>query len=44
MFNLIEDILDMSRLEFNNFELNLSWFRVEEVVKEIYEMIEYQAR
>jgi K+-sensing histidine kinase KdpD len=41
MFNLIEDILDMSRLKFNNFELNLSWFKIEDIVNEIYEMMGY---
>jgi K+-sensing histidine kinase KdpD len=41
MFNLIEDILDMSRLEFNNYDLNLSWFKIEDIVHEIYEMMEY---
>jgi K+-sensing histidine kinase KdpD len=41
MLNLIEDILDMSRLEFNNYELNLSWFKIEDIVNEIYEMMGY---
>jgi signal transduction histidine kinase len=41
MLNLIEDILDMSRLEFNNFELNISFFKLEEIVNEIYEMMGY---
>jgi signal transduction histidine kinase len=44
MMSLIEDVLDMSRLEFNNFELNLSWFCVDHIIKEVFDMMQYQAK
>jgi K+-sensing histidine kinase KdpD len=30
--HLVDDILDYSKMEFNNFELNFEWFTFKEVV------------
>ena len=42
--SLVEDILDLSRIEFNSFELNNSQFNPKEVVDEVYEMVEFTAK
>lgn len=36
MINLIEDILDLSRFEFNKFELNNSWFYIIDLIEEVF--------
>ena len=41
MINLIEDILDLSRIKFDNFEEIHGWFNFEELVNEIFDMVEY---
>lgn len=38
--SLVEDILDLSRIEFKNFELNNTMFHVKQVVDEIFSMVE----
>lgn len=44
MQSLVEDILDLSRIEFNQFKLNISEFYVEDIIKEIFTMVEFQAK
>ena len=39
MMHLVEDILDLSKIQFDNFEKNLSWFRVSDIVKEVFEIV-----
>jgi signal transduction histidine kinase len=36
MMNLVEDILDLSRFEFNKFELNNSWFSIIDLIEEAF--------
>jgi signal transduction histidine kinase len=43
MANLIEDILDLSKIQFDKFDPCLSWFSVPEIVKEVFDILEYQA-
>jgi signal transduction histidine kinase len=43
MINLVEDILDLSRLEFNKFELNNSWFLITDLIEEVFQLTSYQA-
>ena len=42
--SLVEDILDLSRIEFQSFELNYSEFSIKTVIEEIYSMVEFQAK
>jgi signal transduction histidine kinase len=41
MVNLIEDILDYSRMKFGHFELVNSWFTIDEVIDEVYGMVDF---
>ena len=41
MESLVEDILDLSRIEFNNFELHYSWFNIRDVIEEVFSMVNY---
>jgi signal transduction histidine kinase len=41
---MIEDILDLSRFEFNKFELHYSNFKVKDVIDEVMQMIKHQAK
>jgi K+-sensing histidine kinase KdpD len=41
MVNLIDDILDYSRMQFSNFELNPSWFTIDEIVTEVYDIVDF---
>jgi signal transduction histidine kinase len=43
VLNLIEDILDFSRIQFSNFDLNYSCFHIDEIIDEVFEIVEYQA-
>lgn len=43
MQNTIEDILDISRIEFKNFQINYSWFSLNNVIDEVFDIVEYQA-
>ena len=43
MINLIEDILDYSKMKFGKFDLNLSWFSIYELVDEVLGMVDFQA-
>jgi signal transduction histidine kinase len=43
MQNTIEDILDISRIKFKNFHINYSWFSFNDVVNEIFDIVDYQA-
>jgi signal transduction histidine kinase len=43
MVNLIEDILDYSRMQFSKFEQNLSWFTICDIVNEVYDIVDFQA-
>ena len=44
LLSLVEDILNLSRLETGNFKLNNGWFNVEELLKEVYEMFYFQCK
>jgi signal transduction histidine kinase len=44
MMNLVEDILDLSRFEFNKFELNNSWFKINDLLEEVLELTNFQAQ
>ena len=41
MINLIEDILDYSKMKFGKFDLNLSWCSINEVVDEVLDMVDF---
>ena len=41
---MVEDIMDLSRFQFNEFQLNLSWFTFHEVVDEVISMCQFQAQ
>ncbi len=43
MMNLVEDILDLSRLEFDKFELMMSTFSIKEKLQEAMSMIRHKA-
>lgn len=43
MVNLIEDILDYSRIQFDKFEKQLTNFSLSDIVKEVYDIVEFQA-
>ena len=42
--SLVEDILDLSRIEFQSFELSYSQFPVKSVIDDIFSMVELQAK
>ncbi len=44
MINLVEDILDLSRFEFNKFELHNSWFSIIDLIEEVFELTDFQAK
>ena len=39
MNNLIEDIIDLSRIEFNRFELHEEWFSINDLIVEIFDVV-----
>lgn len=41
--NVIEDALDMSRLENNKFEINKTFFNIRETIKETFNIMHFQA-
>ena len=43
MLSLVEDILDLSKFQFDKFDLNYSWFGIDEVITEVFQMTEFQA-
>jgi two-component system sensor histidine kinase/response regulator len=43
MVNLVEDILDLSRFEFNKFKLNNSWFFVVDLIEEVFQLTSFIA-
>ena len=42
--HLIEDALDMSRIENDKFEINLEEFSIREIANEIYDIMEFPVR
>ena len=42
--SLVEDILDLSKIQFNRFELSLSWFSIHDLIKEALAMCQFQAQ
>lgn len=42
--SVIEDALDMSRLENNKFEINCELFDIRKIVKEVTEIMDFQMR
>jgi signal transduction histidine kinase len=42
--SLVEDILDLSKIQFNRFELNLSWFSIQDLINEALAMCQFQAQ
>lgn len=42
MSSLVDDIIDLSRIEFNRFELYPNWFDVHEMVRDIFNLISFQ--
>jgi len=41
MTNLVDDIIDLSRIEFNRFELHEEWFSVSELIHEIFDIVQF---
>jgi len=41
---LVEDILDLSKIQFDKFDLQPIWFSLHEVVQETLEMCDFQAK
>lgn len=41
MTNLIEDILDLSKINFDKFDPQTSWFNISEVVEDVFNILEY---
>ena len=41
--SLVEDILDLSKIQFNRFELSLSWFSIQDLINEALAMCQFQA-
>ena len=39
--SLVEDILDLSKIQFNRFELNLSWFSIQDLINEALAMCQF---
>ncbi len=44
MVNLVEDILDFSRIQFNKFELVYTWFTVADVISEVADIVDFQIK
>lgn len=42
--SIIDDILDLSKLEMNSFSLSKQWFDIEECIKDIVSVLEVQSR
>ena len=42
MANLVEDILDFSRMQFDKFDLLNSWFLITDVIEEIVDIVDFQ--
>jgi signal transduction histidine kinase len=42
--SLVEDILDLSKIQFNRFELSLSWFSIQDLINEALAMCQFQAQ
>ena len=43
LINLVEDIIDMTRLQFSKFVINESWFNFDQVINEVLDMCRYQS-
>ena len=43
LMSLVEDILDLSKIQISKFDLNLTWFSFHDLVYESIEMCNYQA-
>lgn len=41
MANLVEDIIDLSRIEFNKFELNENWFSIKDLLEEVFDIVSF---
>ncbi len=41
MMSTVEDILDISRMQFNHFEIKLEWFYIGDIVDEVLEILEF---
>jgi two-component system CheB/CheR fusion protein len=41
--NLIEDILDLCRMEYNHFNLTMSEFGIKELIQEVFSIVSYHA-
>jgi signal transduction histidine kinase len=44
LLSLIDDILDLTRFQFNKFELNMAFFNIRESIKEMLKMVSYRAK
>ena len=42
LLSLVEDVLDMSKIEAGTFKVNYGWFSVKELIEETYELFTYQ--
>ncbi len=42
MQNIIEDIMDLSKIEFNKFEENPTLFSIKDAIEEVLELVEFQ--
>ena len=42
LLSLIEDILDLSKIDAGTFRINMSEFNLKELIDEIYDIYEYQ--
>lgn len=42
LLSLIEDILDLSKIDAGTFRINMSEFKLKELIDEIYDIYEYQ--
>lgn len=43
LMSLVEDILDLSKIQISKFDLNMTWFSFHDLVNESIEMCNYQA-
>ena len=43
LLSLVEDIMDFSKFQLNSFDLNSTWFKLDDVINEVFSMTEFQA-
>lgn len=41
MVNLVEDILDFSRIQFDKFDLLFTWFAITDIIDEVQDIVDF---